>query len=114
VLKTVSKLINTSLLLAVNEVIFYYSLITQPVSHACSCLFSSRHNNQPFRNAIEKVGKQSFQWAERLTEMGAQFWTTELGRARNMTRQTRGRKGCSKNDRAHLEDTEKFSHGRRP
>ena len=79
-----------------NEFIFYSSLITQPVSHAFSCLFSSRHNNQPFRNAREKVGKQSFKWAERLTEMGEQIGTIELGRAGNLTRQISDRTGFQK------------------
>jgi hypothetical protein len=88
------------LLLAGNEFIFYSSLITQPVSHAFSCLFSSRHNNQPFRNAREKIGKQSFKWAERLTEMGEQIGTIELGRAGNLTRQISDRTGFSKNERA--------------
>jgi hypothetical protein len=91
----VSKL-NNRVLLAMNEFIFYSSLITQPISHAFSCLFSSRHNNQPFRNAREKVGKQSFKWAERLTETGEQIGMIELGRVGNLTRQISGRTGCSK------------------
>jgi hypothetical protein len=69
-------------LLALNGCIFYYPLITQPVLHVCSSLFSSRHNNQHSGNAREKVGKQSFQWAEQLTEMGAEFgMKKKLGRA---------------------------------
>ena len=54
-----------------------------------SRLFRHRHNNQPFAKG-EKVGKQSFLWAERLTEMGAQFEAIEVGRAANMTSQTSG------------------------
>ena len=60
-------------------------MITQPIFHSCSCLFSRTHNNHPFRNAREKVGKESFKWAERMTEMGAQFGMIELGRVGKMT-----------------------------
>ena len=47
------------------------------------------------------------------TEMGAQFGMIELGRAGNMTRQTSGRKGGSKNERACLKGTKNYSHGRK-
>ncbi len=41
-------------------------------------LFSRTHNNHPLRTAREKVGKESFKWAERLTELVAQFGAIEL------------------------------------
>ena len=61
----------------------------------------------------ERKWQTIFQWDERLTETGAQFRMIELGRAGNMTRQTSGRKSCSKNERAHLEEAKNISHGRK-
>jgi hypothetical protein len=43
------------------------SLVPQPVSHARSCVLSSRNNNQPFQHVRVKVGKQWFKWGEQMT-----------------------------------------------
>ena len=57
-------------------------------------------------NAIKILEMQEAEW---LTETGAQFEAIEFGRAGNMTSQTRGRKGCSKNVRESLEERNNIS-----
>jgi hypothetical protein len=57
---------------------FLFLFIDNPTCFSGMLLFSRAHNNHPLRTAREKVGKESFKWAERLTELVAQFGAIEL------------------------------------
>ena len=83
-------------------IFYYYLLITQHISCACSCLFSRRNNNQPFVNERLKLRKECFKWGDNRVRKELSWWQIDLGRAGmhgtqvGLTRQTSGRKGCWK------------------
>ena len=54
------------LFVAWTECFFYYLLITEHISCACSGLFSRRNNNQPFINERLKLRKECFKWGDNI------------------------------------------------
>ena len=94
-------------------IFYYYLLITQHISCACSCLFSRRNNNQPFVNEWLKLRKECFKWGDNRVRKELSWWQIDLGRAGmhgtqvGLTRQTSGRKG------ERLEWRKIDSHGRK-
>ncbi len=85
------------LLRVMKEYILLCSLITQPASHPCSFLFTSRHNNQPFEIWNRMLGSNLSSvgtgWLRREHSLGPTTWHSwDSNRA--VTRQTSGNKGC--------------------
>jgi len=100
-------------------VFYYYLLITQHVSCACSSLFSRRNNNQLFVNERLNVSKECFKRGDNRVRKEHSWKQIDLGRSGmhgtqvGLARQTSGKKGCWKNVRERLEWRKIDSHWRK-
>ena len=77
----VSKWNDCWLLHVINESILFYLLITQPVFHSCSFLFTNRSNNQPLEMWNRKLGSNLSSGGTGWLRWEHSLGPTELGTA---------------------------------